>query len=72
MFGIRYARTNESAMPVVPSSRVKPLITDVSENSTDKRDDANDGGGLENLPLVGVNLGQKVEAPIQSLSPIKV
>ena len=45
----------------------QPLIADVSENATDHRDDADDGGRFENLPLMGHDLGQKIEAPSLSL-----
>ena len=45
----------------------EPLVTDISENTTNKRDDGNDGSRFENLPFMGDGFSQKIEAP--SLSP---
>src|SRR6267378_474682 len=43
------------------------LIADIPENSTDNRNDANNRSRFEDLPLVGQDVRQKIEAP--SLSP---
>ena len=45
----------------------QPLVTDISENPTDNRDDADDGSRFEDLPLMGDGFGQKIEAPSLSL-----
>jgi len=44
------------------------LIAHVSENATDNRNYADNGSRLEDLPLVGQDVGQRIEAP--SLSPV--
>ena len=45
----------------------QPLVTDISENPTDNRDDADNGSRFENLPFMGDGYGQKIEAPSLSL-----
>ena len=45
----------------------QPLITDISENSTDNRNDSDNRSRLEDLLLVGDDVSQKIEAPSLSL-----